>query len=170
MDWTELKQKCAESYKKYRYVMLILLAGLFLMLLPTGDDKTESVLPPSDIAVPEQEDLQDSLGRILSKIDGAGRVEVLLTEAAGQQFHYQTDEDLSTGENSSDIRRETVVITDSSRAEAGLVRQIDPPVYLGAIVLCQGADSPAVRLAIVEAVSNATGLSSNKISVLKMKA
>ena len=41
--------------------------------------------------------------------------------------------------------------------------------YTGAVILCQGADSATVRLQIVEAVSVYTGLSSNKIMVLKMK-
>lgn len=170
MDWQELKYRAEEFLKKYRYVMLVLLAGLVLMLLPSGEQKQEAAVPFSE-STPEQErDLQASLGQILSMIEGAGKVQVLLTEATGQRTHYQTDEDISTGESSSDTRKETVLITNGSRAESGLVRQVDPPVYQGAIVICQGADSAAVRLAIVEAVANATGLSSNRISVLKMKA
>lgn len=170
MDWTEVKRRGTEFFKKYRYVLIVFLAGMFLMFLPTGQTKNETERTVPEVFAEEQEDLQNALTRVLSMIAGAGKVEVLLTEASGRRTHYQTDENLSTGENSSDIRRETVVITQASRAEAGLVQQIDPPVYLGAVVLCQGADSPAVRLAIVEAVSNATGLSSDKISVLKMKA
>ena len=170
MDWQELKYRAEEFLKKYRYVMLVLLAGLVLILLPSGEQKQEAAVPFSE-STPEQErDLQASLGQILSMIEGAGKVQVLLTEATGQRTHYQTDEDISTGESSSDTRKETVLITNGSRAESGLVRQVDPPVYQGAIVICQGADSAAVRLAIVEAVANATGLSSNRISVLKMKA
>ena len=49
------------------------------------------------------------------------------------------------------------------------VQQVLPESYRGAIVVCQGADSPAVKLAIVEAVSRATGLGADSISVLKMK-
>ena len=43
------------------------------------------------------------------------------------------------------------------------------PVYQGAVVVCEGAERAAVRLAIVEAVSSLTGLGSDKISVIKMK-
>lgn len=168
MDWIEVKQKAGEFLKKYRYVLLILLAGLTLMLLPEGESKEE----PMPISVQQEvtQDLQTSLAEILSKIDGAGKVEVLLTEVIGPTTHYQMDEDISDGESTSEIRRETVVISDGSRAENGLIFQVDAPVYQGAIVLCQGADSASVRLAIVEAVANATGLRSDKISVLKMKA
>ena len=169
MDWSELKQKAGEFLGKYRYVLLIFLAGLVLMLLPEGKKHAEQ---PVQTVIAEEtfRDLQTSLALILSRIDGAGKVEVLLTEATGPKTHYQMDQDISSGENASDVRRETVVITDSSRAESGLVLHVDAPVYQGAIVLCQGADSASVRLAIVEAVANATGLGSDKISVLKMKA
>jgi hypothetical protein len=40
---------------------------------------------------------------------------------------------------------------------------------MGAVIVCQGADKPVVRLAIVEAVADATGLSTDTITVLKMK-
>lgn len=170
MDWIELRQKAMEWIKKYRYALLVLLAGLFLMMLPDGKTDQEEAIPPqTEITEEAPKDLQDSLAEILSQIEGAGKVQVLLTQATGEQTVYQTDEDMSAEENTSDIRRETVIISGSDRAESGLVQQINPPVYQGAIVLCQGAESAAIRLAIVEAVANATGLSSDKISVLKMK-
>lgn len=39
----------------------------------------------------------------------------------------------------------------------------------GAVVVCAGADDPAVRLDVTHAVSAYTGLGSNKITVMKMK-
>ena len=60
-------------------------------------------------------------------------------------------------------------VRDSNRNQTGLVCQIDPPTYLGAVVLCQGAENSTVRLAITQAVSNATGLGYHKITILKMK-
>ena len=60
------------------------------------------------------------------------------------------------------------MITDENRTQTGLVQQSIPPTYRGAIVVCQGADSPAVCLAVKEAVSKVTGLDTSQISVLKM--
>ena len=40
--------------------------------------------------------------------------------------------------------------------------------YSGAVIICAGADDPAVRLRIVDAVSAFTGLGSNKIVVEKL--
>ena len=94
---------------------------------------------------------------------------MLLTQATGERIQYQTNDDLSSAEHTQTSRTDTVILTDSSRNQIGLVAQIDPPTYLGAVVLCQGAENSAVKLAITQAVSNATGLGYHKITVLKMK-
>ena len=88
---------------------------------------------------------------------------MLLRVGSGAQTVYQTDTD-STGQ-----RADTVTVTDSDRNETGLVTQILPPVYEGAIIVCQGAGDPTVRLAIVDAVTKYTGLGANQVSVLEMK-
>ena len=147
---------------KYKYVLMVVLAGLCLMLLPGRE--AEEPTPPS-IVPTEDTTMQESLEAILAKIQGVGRVEVLLTEAAGSQTLYVYDESAS-GES---LKSDAVIITDSARSQTGLVSQVIPPVYLGAVVVCQGGDSPPVRLAVVEAVQAATGLSADKITVLKMK-
>lgn len=165
MDWLAISRNAKQTMKKYRYAVLALLVGLFLMLIP---QQKPQPLPHSD-PIQQEEDLQSELESILCQLEGAGDVKVLLTQAAGERSIFQTNESSDTSENSSTIRRDTVIITDSGRTESGLLQQTIAPVYLGAVVLCQGADRASVRLAIVEAVSSATGLASTNISVLKMK-
>ena len=115
------------------------------------------------------ESLEQRLEAILSGIEGAGQVRVLLTEKAGRETLYQTDSRSQTDQDSSDRSDDTVLVEDAERVETGLVRQILEPEYRGAVILCQGADSASVRLAVVEAVSCVTGLGADQISVLKMK-
>lgn len=167
MDWIACKRKGQEYLKKYRCVLLVVLAGVVLMSLPVADSEEAPVSQPQPTV--QTPDLQQSLEEILTKISGAGKVEVLLTQSEGERTIYQTDEESSYGEASGDIRSQTVLITNADRGETGLIRQIDPPSYRGAVIVCQGGDSPQVKLAIVEAVSNATGLTADKICVLKMK-
>lgn len=168
MDFVELGKQAGGFLKKYSYVLLILGIGIVLMLLPTGGSEPEV---QHETTVPTQPQLstQEALEEILAQIQGAGKVRVLLTIAQGESVQYQTDVDSASGTDSSSSKVDTVILTDASKAQQGLVRQIDPPVYLGAVVVCQGADSAAVRLAIMEAVADATGLTLDKISVLKMK-
>ena len=166
MEWLGKESKIVDLFKKYKYFIVIVLFGVFLMMIP--EEKEVSVPEEENIKYPFN-NLQLSLEDILSKIEGAGKVNVLLTEYSGAETIYQTDEDESCTSESSDKRKNTVIISDGSRNETGLICRIISPQYKGAIVVCQGADRATVRLAIVEAVSKVTGLSSNQISVLKMK-
>lgn len=165
----QLMEKAAVLIKKYRYAAMILLVGVIFLLLPTSakNEKTQTVTEQ----MPTQPTLstEEKLAAVLSQIHGAGKVEVMLTVQTGGEIIYQTDEDISESDGTKSVKRDTVTVTDSERNQTGLVRQENPPQYLGAIIVCEGADMPSVQLAIVDAVSKATGLGANRISVLKMK-
>lgn len=163
MDMTAIGTKAKELGKKYKYVLLVLAVGIGLMLIPGRNKDAPAPQPESPASA--FTDARSSLEKILSRIEGVGKVELLLTYSVGETTIYQVDEDRSDG----CVRLETVVISDGNRAESGLVSQILPPEYLGAVVVCQGGSDPAVKLAIAEAVANATGLRMDQISVLKMK-
>ena len=170
MDITVIRDKLFTWFKKYRYVAIVLAAGILLMLLPTGSKETnDEIAMEAEQYTPQLEITAEQLEAILSQIKGAGRVEVLLTCASGEQTVFQTDERNSSSENSQSKECETVLLTNSSRGDEALVTRIMAPEYLGAVVVCQGADQPAVKLAVSEAVSKATGLGIDRISVLKMK-
>lgn len=169
MDWLALGNKALDIGKKYRYAILIVVLGLIFLLFPAKN--TEKTEKQEETMLQQSEKTQDitkSLTNILKRIEGVGDVEVLLTFAAGEKVVYQTDHDITNGENGTS-RVDTVIITDSNREETGLIQQIIPASYQGAIVVCKGADSPSVRLAIVQAVANVTGLGADRICVLKMQ-
>ena len=169
MDLTRLKKGIKEYLEKYKYVLIVLLAGIVLMLLPDKNIKKES--PQEEVVIQQAvtEDIAQQLEEILSQVSGAGKVKVMISLEKGEETIYQTDTSSSQSENGTDNRIETILITDSNRNQSGLIRQINPPAYQGAIILAQGGNDPVVKLAIVDAVSKATGLGADKISVLKMK-
>lgn len=168
MDRIRLHSKISELIKKHRYALLVLLIGLILMTISfDSEDKKESMGETVGVET-DSRDISGQLEQILSMIEGAGEVKVLLTVASGEQTVYQTDVDRTNGESSSE-KSDTVIVTDGDRAQSGLVQQINPAKYLGAIIVCEGGDKAEVRLAIAEAVARVTGLGTNQISVLKMK-
>ena len=159
------KIKC--FFGKFKYALIILLVGVVLLLWP---EEKQQEIPNTTTVKSESQNIQlDALAEILQSVDGAGEVQVLLSTALGEETIYQTNQDTSTSADSSAVRSETVIITDSQRNESGLITQVNPPVYLGAIVVCQGADSPTVRLALTQAVAKITGLGTDNICILKMK-
>ena len=157
-----------EFFYKNRAVALVVLVGVLLMLLPTG--KTEAQQPQRQETVSEpRESLETRLEQILSQVSGAGNVRVLLTQERGETSVYQLDRQEVTDGDRREIRQDTITVTGSDRQQEGLLTQVEAPRYRGAVIVCQGGDNPTVRLSVVEAVSGATGLPSNRITVLKMK-
>lgn len=168
MDWVVAREKVGGTLRKYKYALLILAVGVILMCLPSRDSTTVEQ-PQETLAATQDQDIAQELELILSQIKGAGKVQVMLSKATGEETYYQTDEDQSSGTDSTSGRSDTVIITDVDRAQTGLIRKVNPPTYMGAIIVCEGADQPAIQLAIVEAVADVTGLGADRISVLKMK-
>lgn len=164
MEIKHLGDKGVALIKKYKYVIIVLLLGIALMLIPVGKSNKNTNTP----TIPAQSkfsDPTDALQSILSQIDGAGKVKIMLTVEAGEKTVYQSDQ---TSDETS-VKLDTVIITDGDRTQSGMIQQILAPIYRGAVVVCQGADKPNVKLAVMEAVKNMTGLGYDRISVLKMK-
>lgn len=167
MDISKWSKSIPQLLHKYRYPIVILLVGLVLFTLPGRKKGPAQTIGQSNPV--QQPDTTQSLTQILGQIRGVGRVKVMLTVAEGEKTLYQSDEDVTNGESSSSVRQETIILSDANRNQQALISQILAPKYLGAVIVCQGADDPAVKWAVVEAVSKATGLGADRISVLKMK-
>lgn len=169
MDRITIQKNILVFIRKNKYVILVLIIGLAFMIMPTLDSEGQEEIV---VISPESGNIlsvEDQLSQILSTVKGAGKVQVMLRISIGEEIFYQTDDNYSSSNGGSTEKRDTVTVTDAERNQTGLVRQVNPPVYAGAIIVCQGADSPTVRYAIIEAVSKFTGLGSDRISVLKMK-
>ena len=96
-------------------------------------------------------------------MDGVGRVELMLTTSGSEEIFYQTDTRVS-----GDTREETTVFSSTqSTQKTPVVTKTKSAPYLGAVVVCDGADSAAVRLRVMQAVSALTGLGSDCISVAR---
>ena len=160
MDGNEPRQRINALFGKYKYPILVVLVGLGLLLLPTG----EAQEPPVPVETVREASLEQRLEELLAQIEAAGAVRVLLTEDVGRETVWQTD----VQSDADSVREDTVILEDSGLIDNGLVRRTTEPSYRGAVILCQGADAPSVKLAIVEAVRCVTGLGADQISVQKM--
>jgi len=143
MDRMILPEKCKEILQKIKYPALIVLIGLMLILIPEKS-KTEVLIQEPNAYI-DSVSVQDQLEQILSRIDGAGEVRVLLTERRGTETVYQTDIRTNENDTISEQQTDTVIVSSGSGTDEGLIRRIDSPVYQGAIIVCQGADNANVR-------------------------
>lgn len=169
MDRVVIPEKLKNFIQKYKYAVLVFLIGLVFLILPAKKESMGQEISNAESPAVQKVTASQELAQILSGVQGAGKVQVMLTVRSGEETVYQTNDQITKDAERTTSNIVTVIVADSQRTQNGLVRQVNPPEYLGAIILCEGADRASVRLDIIDAVSKITGLGANQISVLKMK-
>lgn len=127
-------------------------------------------------------DLQSNLERILSNIDGVGKVSVLLTYSESSELvplYDETKSETTTEEaDTSGGKRTTTdtntqksaIMQENSSGEKSIITQktVSPKIE-GAIITAEGGENANVKTQIIQAVEAATGLATHKIQVFKLK-
>lgn len=129
----------------------------------------------------EENNISKDLESILSKINGAGEVKVLLTYSETSQLvpvyneninESTTEEtDTSGGKriiNSKDNQKE-VIYEEQTDGKKIVTQKIISPKIEGAIITAKGAGDVSVKNNIIQAVEAATGLAIHKIQVFEMR-
>ncbi len=169
MDAQKIVSYLKQRFDKYKYVLIVCLAGLALVSMPSsGRSETAAQADAHD----DVERLESRLEEILSRIDGVGRARVVLTAKSGRASVYAYNEDKTVSQNgagSSADSRTTLASSGSSGGQQPVTVRVDEPQYRGALVVCDGADSARVRLEGTKAVTSLTGVSSDNVVVAKMK-
>ncbi len=158
--------KYKASLKKDVLVHILVILGLIGMtciLLSSCLEETEQ-----NSEIPEQADvsadpeayrqaLQTQLSEMLSRIDGVGRAEVLVTLRGSEAYHYAQDAD------------SRYVTVGGSQKEA-LVESVSLPAVTGVVVACEGGGAGTVQEIVYQTVSVACGLKLSQIYVTKLDA
>ena len=172
----QIPEYISRNFNKYKYVLLVCLVGLLLAAWPTGqpDTSQQQSAAAQGEQFPQAQELERSLEETLSQMDGVGRISVMLTVKSGYRSVYaydsQTSESSRTGSDSTETsseKQQSMVFSGGSSQPVTV--RTDGPQYQGAVIVCDGAGSAEIRLALTEAVRALTGIPSDCISILKMK-
>lgn len=138
----------------------ILIIGVIFMLTAGEIKKSDNNTKPTVVNEEEQ------LGKILSGIEGAGEVDVMITHysTSEKDIAYETKTN-STGGDKSNTESEDrkAVMTDGSPM---VVKEIYPKVK-GVIVVAQGADNPEVKRELTEAVTASLDVAAHRVCIYK---
>ena len=169
-----------KKMKKEQLLMIALAAILMVVILVPIPEKekasksTESLLTESE----KEDSLEQQLEKILEKISGVGKVEVLITYE--DQGKVVIEKDLSVSEelieetDSSGGNRKTTTTRNESetvydQSDAPYVIQEISPRIQGILVVAQGGADSNVKNKIQETIQALFGLDSHKISIMKME-
>lgn len=123
--------------------------------------------------------LESKLENILSKINGVGKADVMLTYTESTQMvpvYNKTEKTSNTDESDSgggtrkieesDVSQEVVYEDENGKNIIATQKTISPKIE-GAIITAEGASNPTIKTSIIQAVEAATGLSTHKIQVFE---
>jgi len=170
----EALKKVWEKVKSIKYVLIVVLVGLVLIMLPDSTEKkqntdfTHSKKEPEFSLAEEEKRISEAL----AEIDGAGEVRVVLSVYSSEEKIIAVDTESYTLQENGEKREEssvTSVIISENGGESPVTVRMIYPEYRGALVVAEGAGNAETRLRLVQAVADLTGLSSEKITVVKMK-
>ena len=136
-----------------------------LLLLPSGKEETAKNQQQTETF--DRLAMQKEMESILRTIDGAGELKLMLTVESGTKQELAQDFSQSSDGTNRTEKKETIVLGAGSGTQEVIVTSSVYPRYIGAVIVCEGAGSAAVRLNIINAVSALTGLQSDQISVIK---
>ena len=169
-------EKLFKVLMRYKYLLLVIAAGIVILLWPSGgaggSGNSSDGYPAFSV-----EDMEQKLEAALSSMEGAGRVQVVLSLRSDMSIVVQEDVNSQSSRKMENgemtdydtmSQRKTVMASSGSEQKPVVTKRIYPE-FEGALVICDGGDKAGVRLAVSEAVSALTGLGSDKITILKMK-
>ena len=189
-----LKDYFKDKDKKHINNLVLFLGAGVLLILASGFLKSsEGNNQPVTVSQPPEKIVSDYPGgyelemakrleEILSLVDGAGRVKIMLTTASGGEKIIRQDSTIkesSTNETDNEggarsVRQfesddKTVMMRQPDGSDLPLVLSETKPTVEGVIIIAEGGDNVAVKDSLTKAVEAVLGMAPHKIQVLKMK-
>lgn len=124
--------------------------------------------------------LEERLYDIVSSIEGVGEPTILVTLQSGVQNIYAQEEKRNTDKTQDfdgsepkkiqvrdNVEQKYILVDGASGTKEPLIVKTLQPAVEGVVVLCPGADDPVVEQRVVNVITTALGIGSNRVCVSK---
>lgn len=146
---------------------------------PTGENDKEAFKDNSNVQVEEvsnqeSDELESKLEDILSKIEGAGEVDAMITYEASEQIEpafnsnatkeETTEKDSQGGERTVTTSSENKTMITSGENKPVVIKTSEPKIK-GVLVVATGASDPAVKQTLYNAVQTSLQVSGHQVLI-----
>ena len=169
-------------WEKYGYKIFLFIGVLGVVIISLSEyGYNTGELPEENYSAEDYRvTLENSLTELISQIEGAGKVKLMITLESGEENIYaiqeKTDNDSQyvSANNSEQTQHRNsceneIVMTEETGAKYPVVEKTLRPVVQGVVVVCQGAGDITVVSNITNAVSVVLNIPSNRVCVIKMQ-
>lgn len=164
-----------ELFKSKRNVAILLIVVLLSLFFLASDGEGESITQKtdtSDFSAEYTKALEKKLEKLLSGIEGAGEVRVMISLESCYENVYlsETSDDEKRTDTSSEIKKDEQYVTlkKGTSTEECVVVKVYEPVVRGVAVAAEGAGSELVKKSLTDTVCAVFSISSTRVSVEKL--
>ncbi|MDD3394084.1 MAG: hypothetical protein EOM28_03505 [Clostridia bacterium] len=173
-----------ENKKTGNNILLALLIGVLLLVLgktffPT-EEKAEEINTEQKTAAVQnlsEQGMEGRMAEILSKIQGAGQVDVMLTfristeSVLAQEEKTEESRSQENGKTNENLQKETTVVMteDGNGKTSPVILTEHSPQVEGVVIVAEGGDNAVVCNALSNAAQALLDVPAHKIAILKMK-
>ena len=177
------------------FVVILIITIIIINVIWNGDDRNKNEVPNDSNKKLAEESYENNivqgestnesrmisdLESILSKINGVGKVKVMVTysetskvvpvynEESTEENTEETDSEGGTRKVTQTDNRKEVIYEESNGNKTLITQSVVSPKIEGAIITAEGANDANTKTNIIQAVSAVTGLATHKIQVFEM--
>ena len=171
----DLKEKIIEFLKKPKVLVVIGIFGMLVILASSFFDGKAEKIQPTEQYTAEQykQDLEQSVGQIVSRITGDRKPTVVITLESGIRYSYadeaQTDTESSSGTQNAESRESKkqsyITVKNSDGGESALLVTEIMPEIRGVAIVCDGVDSEIAIERVKNAVTAALNITSKRVYI-----
>lgn len=170
--------------KKIKWIVLIGMIGILLILL--SEILPQNTKTPQDavsVSIDNEtfcRQTEEKIHNLVSSIQGVGEAQVWVTLESGAEYVYlqeeirNTDttkdydsEGVKTLREKDNSEQKYILVNKNGEEQPLLQKQLEPTVQ-GVVIVCEGAGSALVNEQVVNAVTCALGISSNRVYVAQL--
>lgn len=170
--------------KKIKWIVLIGMIGILLILL--SEILPQNTKTPQDavsVSIDNEtfcRQTEEKIYNLVSSIQGVGEAQVWVTLESGAEYVYlqeeirNTDttkdydsEGVKTLREKDNSEQKYILVNKNGEEQPLLQKQLEPTVQ-GVVIVCEGAGSALVNEQVVNAVTCALGISSNRVYVAQL--
>lgn len=156
--------KLVTDKKSMYFIICILVVGVMLLMGSNGEIKNTSKAENTSAV-----NINRELEKILSKVEGAGRVKVLINynQSGEKILAYDMESNINEKESGKENNSKSEVVYDGNKMPV-ILKEYMPKVE-GVIIVAQGGNAENVKKQLIAGTVALLGIDEHKIEVLKMK-
>jgi len=166
-------KKLFGQIKNTKALIIIFIVGIALLMLPTGKSEETKEIAKTDEFLKYQDELEQDLESIISKIKGVGSVDVMVTLEDSGNTYFAKDESENLTETDSETNKSKelthVLKGEGSSEESPLITKKTYPLVSGVLICAKGAENVQIKNNIIKAAQALLGVKTHRIEVLERK-